>query len=368
MAELLKNRYNEAFFKKFIAAFQKVKPDFEHQSFLTHIYDDTWESRELKQRMRHISTVLQAHLSDDFEDNVTVLLNTIPQLLKDGFKADSLEFIFLADFIEIYGLNHYETSIKAIEKMTQFVSCEFAVRPFIIKYEKPMMAQMLSWSNHSHASVRRLASEGCRPRLPWAIALPALKKDANSIISILDNLKTDSSEYVRRSVANNLNDISKDHPLMVIELIKKWKGQSKATDALLKHASRTLLKAGKSEVMQLFGFGSIENIELKDFKIHTPCLKIGESLIFSFKLINRDAVPLKLRLEYGMYYQKANGTLSKKVFKISEKEYKGHSATEIKRLQPFKVISTRRLHAGLHQVSVIVNGTEHEKLDFQLVH
>lgn len=367
MAELFKNIYSKEFFDKFIRAIQKIKTDFDKQSFLEQIFDSEWENRELKQRMRHISIVLKNHLSEDFEKNTAIILNTVPQLLKEGFKPDNLEFIFFPDLIEIHGLKNYETSINAFEQITQFVSCEFAVRPFIIKYENKMMGQMMSWSKHKHPMVRRLASEGCRPRLPWAMAIPSLKENPAPIIPILENLKNDVSESVRRSVANNLNDISKDNPTIVIDLVKSWKGVTKETDLLVKHASRTLLKQGNSEMMELFGFGSIDIIEVNDFQILTPIVKIGESLAFTFQIINTSKLPTKLRLEYGLYYQKANGSLSKKVFKISEKEYAENSTTLIHRKQPFKVITTRKFHLGKHQVSIIINGNEFEKLDFELV-
>ncbi|NMH88094.1 DNA alkylation repair protein [Flavivirga algicola] len=367
MAELLKNIYHTKFFDRFTASVQEVVLDFDKTVFLKDIYDSEWENRELKQRMRHITLVLKNHLFDDFNTNVDTLLKLIPVLEKKGVKPDNLEYIFFPDFIELFGLDHYETSINAFETITQFVSCEFAVRPFIIKYQESMMEQMHLWSKHKHLSVRRLASEGCRPRLPWAMALPALKENPEPIIPILKNLKNDPSEYVRRSVANNLNDISKDHPETVIALVKAWHGKTSETDWLVKHACRTLLKQGNTEVMVLFGFGAIDKIKVTDFKILTPKVKIGASVEFSLKLTNTSDKVSKIRLEYGLYYQKANGSLSRKVFKISEKEYPKKSTTSIHRKQSFKIITTRKFHIGKHQISIIINGKEVEILDFELI-
>lgn len=367
MAELFKNIYSPEFFEKFTVIVGQHLPRFDRSAFLEQIYDDEWENRELKQRMRHITLVLKNHLPDDFGQNAEFILKIIPQLQESGFRADKLEFIFLPDFVEIYGLEAYGTSVRAMEQITQFVSCEFAVRPFIITYEKEMMAQMLSWSKHKHLAVRRLASEGCRPRLPWAMAIPTLKDDPALILPILENLKNDVSEDVRRSVANNLNDISKDHPDWVISLTKKWKGKHPEIDRLLKHACRTLLKQGNPEVMQLFGFGDIRKIKLEGIQIHTPRVKMGESLEFSCKLTNTAGTSAKIRLEYGLYYQKANGTLSRKVFKISEKDYPGKSVHQIHRKQPFKPITTRKYHLGKHQLSIILNGKESKRHDFELI-
>lgn len=367
MAELLKNIYNKNFFYKFIETVQLVKADFNKQSFLNQIYDGDWDSKELKQRMRHITIVLKNHLHEDYKKNVNIILKVIPKLIANGFKPDNLEFIFFPDFIEVFGLEEYEVSIDAFPQITQFVTCEFAVRPFIIKYEKEMIKELKTWSKDSHPMVRRLASEGCRPRLPWAIAISFLKENPTSILPILENLKNDESESVRRSVANNLNDISKDHPETVILLAKKWHGITTETDFLIKHACRTLLKQGNIEAMRLFGFGSIDKIKIENFKILSPTVKVGGALNFIFQILNTSSLKSKIRIEYGLYYQKANGSLSRKVFKISEKEYLGETVTEISRKQSFKIITTRKFHKGKHQLSIIINGIELGKLDFILL-
>ncbi|MDO6743234.1 DNA alkylation repair protein [Tenacibaculum soleae] len=367
MAELFKNIYNQDFFNQFTKIIKQVIPDFDTQSFLQHIFDVDWDNKELKQRMRHITVVLKNHLSEDYEKNVNFIFKIIDQLEKNNISEKSIEYMFFPDFIEVYGLDNYTISVKAIEKTTQFTSCEFAVRPFIINYSSTMIPQLFEWSNHKHAMVRRLATEGCRPRLPWGIGIPALKENPSEILPILENLKNDVSESVRRSVANNLNDISKDNPVIVIDIVKNWQGKTVEVDKLLKHASRTLLKQGNQEIMTLFGFGAVDKIKINSFKIQTPNVKIGEALAFSFNLLNTDIVAAKIRLEYGLYYQKANGTLAKKVFKISEKVYAKNSLTEILRKQSFKIITTRKFHLGEHQVSIIVNGIEFEKLSFNLI-
>lgn len=342
-------------------------PNFDSTRFLNTIFDKEWEDRVLKQRMRHIVLCLRPHLPSDYVPMIHVVLNIIRQLRKDKTIEPGFEWMFLPEFVELYGLDELPTSITALEAITQFTSCEFAVRPFILQYPNQMIAQMLTWTRHPHPMVRRLATEGCRPRLPWAMALPPLKKDPTPILPILESLKNDSSESVRRSVANNLNDIARDNPKMVINIAKKWKNKTSETDKLVKHACRTLLKQGIPEVMELFGFGSIENIQINHFKINTPKVKIGEALSFSFDLENTDDTPSFIRLEYGLYYQKANGTLSKKVFKISEKEYSPNSTTTIHRKQSFRLISTRKFHLGLHQIAVIINGQEFDTHDFELI-
>ena len=126
--------------------------------------------------------------------------------------------------IEVYGLGYPEESLHALEQITRLVSAEFAVRPFILRDPDRTMEYFRRWSLDENATVRRLASEGCRPRLPWAVALPMFKKDPSPLLPILENLKDDASLYVRKSVANNLNDISKDHPDLVLELARVPRG------------------------------------------------------------------------------------------------------------------------------------------------
>ncbi len=367
MAEPLKNLYSKAFYTQFCAVVRTFQADFDPALFMAQIFDKQWEDKELKQRMRHTTKVLKDHLSGDYPQQIAALLNMIPTLRKKAIGQYGFEFMFFADFAELYGLDDYQISINAMEAITQFVSCEFAIRPFIIRYPEKLIPKLKIWSGHENEHVRRLASEGCRPRLPWAMALPDFKTDPTPILPILENLKNDPSLYVRRSVANNLNDIAKDNPDIVIQTARRWYGKTPETDWIVKHASRTLLKQGNQKLMTLFGFGAVDHIKIEHFKIHTPIVQVGERLEFSFNLLNNNTSASKIRLEYGMYYLKANGSLSKKVFKISEKNYQKNTTTTIHKSQSFKVISTRKFHVGRHQLSVIVNGHEFEILNFELV-
>ncbi len=378
MVELFKEMYNEQFFYKFTKDLRLVINDLNAREFMSQVMDNEWENREYKQRITHITMVLKRFLPANYKDaiaKVLELLDCVKDSLPDFSQIDDKNFSLLtleygpvlANYVEQYGLDDYETSIKAIEKITQFTSCEFVTHSFIVNYPDEMMKQMLVWSKHEHWGVRRLASEGCRPRLPWAMALPSLKQNPAPIIPILENLKNDPSRFVRLSVANNLNDISKDNPETVIELAKRWKGESEEVDWIIKHGCRTLLKQGNPEVMKLFGLDSIKNIYIENFRISLPQVKVGESLEFCFNLCNNGNNKNKIRLEYAVYYQKANGTLAKKVHKISEKEYAGNSVTPITRKHSFRVVTTRKFHLGLHQIAVIINGKEFEKHDFELI-
>ncbi|MEZ0004741.1 3-methyladenine DNA glycosylase AlkC [Flavobacterium sp. 28YEA47A] len=362
----LKDIYSPIFYDRLADVLVQTVPSFEKQRFITQIFDDSFSQKELKDRMRHTTKVLHNFMPDDFGKATDILEKTIHLLRKNHHGEDSLAYIFLPDYIETYGLDDYKSAVKSIEFVTQFITCEFAVRPFIIKYGSEMINQMEKWSLHESHKVRRLASEGSRPRLPWAMALPELKKNPEAILPLLENLKNDPSEYVRRSVANNLNDIAKDHPNIVLVIAQKWKGHSKETDAIIKHGSRTLLKQGHPEILGHYGLDS-KGLEIFNFKITTPNVRLPESLEFEFSVTNTNAESKHIRLEYAVYYNKANGQLSKKVFKISERTYLSGQKEIIKRKQPFKPITTRKFYPGLHKLSLIVNGKESSPEIFHLL-
>ena len=364
MAEPLKNIYNRDFFHIFLKNLPEVPPSV----FLDKIFDAQWENRELKQRMRHIALTLGELLPPDYPKAVQILQQFVARKMPS--RRSELNFIhmFIPEFIEMFGLNDYEHSIKAIEEITQYTSCEFAVRPFLIRYGELMMQQMQDWSLHKEPMVRRLATEGMRPRLPWAMAVPALKRDPTPILTILENLKSDPSETVRRSVANNLNDIAKDHPQVVLDTVKNWRGLSPETDWLIRHGSRTLLKRANPDSLQSFGFEPNTPIEIQDFVLDKTILRIGDSLPFSFiakNTSNTDRV--KTRLEFGIDYVKANGKTSRKIFQISERFFDKNEIWTCKKLLSFKDLTTRKHYLGTHNIAIIVNGLEKAVLSFDLI-
>jgi 3-methyladenine DNA glycosylase AlkC len=366
MPEPLKNMYNPRFFEVFTSTVKLVLPNFNKQHFLHQVFDTNWEQRELKQRVRHISSTLKEHLPGSYKEEVNLILGIIKHSERTGIKG-GFEYMFFPDFIEQYGLDDLDTSLKAIEKITQFISCEFAIRPFLLKYQNEVMAQMLKWSRHPHDHVRRFSSEGCRPRLPWAVAIPALKKDPSPILPILENLKNDASLFVRKSVANNLNDIAKDHPQIVVQLAKKWKGQSKETDWIIKHGSRTLLKQADKNIYQIFGLNNKTTCEVKNLKLSKSKIKIGDRLGFSFALKATDKKTSKLRVEYAVYYVKANGKQSRKLFKLAENNYEPDNIYSFKKEQRFQDFTTRKHFPGKHKIGIIVNGQELATKEFMLL-
>jgi len=353
----LKDLYSRTLIKKLGGSIQQQYHCFDEKLFVKSVFDKNWKNKELKQRMRHIAECLHLHLPANYKKSIKILEPVSAQF--GGF-----EYMFFQDYVECYGMDDFETSISALEHFTKYASSEFAVRAFILKDEKRMMKQMMLWAKSDNHHVRRLASEGCRPRLPWAISLPAFKKEPTAVLAILKILMEDDSEYVRRSVANNLNDISKDNPEIILHWAQQWLNKSKNTDRILKHGCRTLLKQGNTQALSLFGFSVPTHIKVSQFKAQQK-VKLGQELDFSFLIKSQKEKIGKCRIEFSIDFMKANGCLKRKVFKVSEADYIEQERL-ISKYFSFKKISTRKYYAGKHQLTIIINGCEQTSKPFFL--
>jgi hypothetical protein len=214
--------------------------------------------------------------------------------------------------------------------------------------------------------VRRLASEGSRPRLPWGMRLPQYIHDPEPLRAILQKLKADESLYVRRSVANNLNDISKDNPEWMINLCESWVADSNEhTDWIVKHALRSLVKAGDVCVFPLLGYAAKPAVVASEIQLDKKQIKLGNSIEFSCALSGGKSAQ-NLVVDYVIYFMKANGKLAPKVFKLKNILLAKNETIAITKTHSFKPITTRRYYTGLHQLAIQVNGKEVARTDFYL--
>ena len=360
MSELLKDMLSPETLSEFALRVQVVYSPFQTEEFIKSTMGDNWDGLELKARGRQISINLGKYLPADYKTALDICDKVI-------VNCNDFYCMVFPDFVEVYGqdVKHWDLSIAALERYTQYGTSEFAVRPFIINHEERMMAQMFAWAKHENEHVRRLASEGCRPQLPWAQSLPNFKKDPTPVLPILEQLKTDPSLYVRRSVANNLNDISKTHPDLVAKIAKDWYGKNPDTDWIVKHGCRTLLKKANRDVLAIFGYDDAASIEVDGFALEAASVSIGEDLDFSFTIQVKQ--PTKVRLEYGIDYVKANGKTNRKIFQISEISLKENTKKSYAKKHSFADLSTRKHYPGVHSITLIVNGTERGKLDFEVM-
>ena len=359
MPSVLKDLYfSEEFVHQLAEVMGQVYAPFDRARFLDLVLTDAWPDRELKDRMRHLSHCLHAVLPADYPETLPLLLRAAP-----SFRG--LQAMVFCDYIEVYGLEHWHLSMSALGELTPLGSSEFAVRPYLDQDPERAMPTLRAWAVDPDPAVRRLASEGSRPRLPWAMALPKFKQDPALVLALLELLKDDPSERVRKSVANHLNDISKDHPDVALEVGERWLGHSKERDWIVKHALRTLLKAGDRRALRLFGFDDPTHLHVENLALDRASPAIGESLPFSFDLCVQTAEPCKVRLELGVDYRKARGQLSRKIFQIREATY-DPGRHRVARQHSFQERSTRKHYPGEHRLTILVNGVEKATVSFDL--
>lgn len=336
----------------------EVFPEFNSESFINKVLDSGWKERELKQKMRHITVCLRKYLPSDYPEAILILEKITSQ--SKGFIALSF-----SDFVECYGIDHWDISMNALVNFTSSCSSEFAVRPFIDHSPEKAMPYLYIWAENENHHIRRLASEGCRPLLPWGKVLRKFKTDPSPIIPILEKLKNDPSEYVRKSVSNNLNDISKNHPELVIEICKKWQGKTKETDRIIKHGCRTLLKSGNTKALSLFGFEASDSFEVTDLQTDVNSVRIGGSIKFTFSLKNISATKQIARIEYRIHFVKSNGKTSAKIFQIKESGFEPGEHRVVKS-QSFADFTTRKHYPGIHLIEIIVNGQAKAEIEILL--
>jgi 3-methyladenine DNA glycosylase AlkC len=362
----LKEVYDHKFLETLADTLAKADQKFSKQKFLKNFPEKIWATKELKERMRAISLILEESLSPkNFLQKIEILKRVAVAMPKD--KMSGLALIIFPDFVEVFGLEYFDESMDALEFFTEFGSSEFAVRQFIKLDQKRALEFFKKWSKSKNYHVRRLSSEGCRPRLPWGCVLEEFKKNPAEILPILENLKNDEAEYVRKSVANNLNDISKDNPHLVLDLLRRWK-KDEVRKNLIKHALRTLLKKGDKTALALIDVDCnnlSEKILIENFSLQKESVEISTDLMFDFSLQNQVSGK-KIRLEYAVYFLKQNGTHTKKIFQITTKNF-AKGLFSFSKKHSFRDLSTRKHYAGKHLISLVVNGLEAEKKEFDLI-
>lgn len=358
----LKEGYDDPYLERLAKLLAPQVDGFRKSDFLKRIRAADWEQLELKARMLRIAQALDETLSPDFPQALRELDPVAPEF--EGYLA-----LFIPEFVTLRASadfdRHWSHGVEALAQYTVYSSAELAVRPFLLAQPERMLRQMLEWTKHENEHVRRLASEGCRPRLPWATALPFLKADPTALLPILEALALDSSEYVRRSVANNWNDVSKDHPELVRTQLTRWLEEhpdNHDTRRLVKHAARTLLKQGDAACLALFGFSPPDAMKVCDFTLHPEEAALPEALEFRFRLQSDRALG-RVRLEYAVHYPKANGELRPKKFQLSEFESAENSRT-LERRHAFEDLSTRKHYPGPHVLALFVNGVELARASF----
>ncbi len=308
---------------------------------------------EMMDRVRQISNTLRRFLPDDTEQALDTVTRSLPPPLPDcEAVTDGWLQWPVGQLIADHGITHFEPSMRAMHALTQRFSSEFAVRPFIERYPKETFAKLEYWTADASPHVRRWCSEGCRPRLPWGARLQQLVDDPSPIFPILERLKDDDELYVRRSVANNLNDISKDHPERVASICGEWwRNGSEKRRRLVKHALRSQVKAGAPRALEVLGYGPPRALGA-ELELTPKEPRIGGHTELLLRLRSSEAQ--LLLVDYAVHYLLANGKSGRKVFKWKEVALEG--TAELKKKHSLRATTIRTLRPGRHAVEVQVNG------------
>ncbi|MBC3765593.1 DNA alkylation repair protein [Neptunicella marina] len=362
----MKNNINQHSVETVATAFTQVWPQFNRESFEQHA-NNGLDKLELKARVKHIIQALKQNLPEDF-NQTAALYNKLVEAQQSQRSLNGFTAWPVIDFIGEHGLEHPELSLPILKGLTECFSAEFAIRPFIIQHPEVSYRHLHEWLNHPNEHVRRLVSEGTRPRLPWGIQLKSLVQDPAPNIALLNALKNDESLYVRRSVANHINDIAKDHPDWVIEHCKQWlPNASKHTKWIIGHATRTLVKAAHPGVFALLGYSDKVQLKAAELSLNKPLIELGESMELALSLTSSANTSQKLVVDFSIHFVKANGKQSAKVFKWRNLQLAAGETLTLTKSHPIKPITTRKYYAGMHKVEVLVNGGVVAEAEFELV-
>ncbi|MCC9599064.1 DNA alkylation repair protein [Stieleria sp. JC731] len=351
--------------------FQAADSSFDHKSFVKQVLAK-FKELELKQRITHIAEVLEQHLSSDYKVAAKQIVAALPPKLDESLADDDFgDFILapLGEYVVRNGLDKKQLrlSLKTLKEITQRFSMEDAIRAFIRKYPEATIAELEKWSVHRNYHVRRLVSEGTRPSLPWSGKVPL---ELTAAIPLLDQLHSDRTRYVTRSVANHLNDISKKDPDLVLTTLQRWRSEQRQDDKELtwmtKHALRTLVKQGHPSTLKFLGYRPDPKITVSSITLENDSVKPGESLEFSFSVdAERDE---SLIIDYVIDFVKSNGGRAGKVFKIGVTDLKrGATKSFSKRHKLHANATTFTLYPGTHQLSVQINGKIFQSVEFELL-
>ena len=358
MAEPLKTSYGPPVVRQVAAAIAAVHPPFDGAAFVA----DTlvgYEALELMPRARQIAANLARHLPADFAQTGEILLASFGPPLGAPMANGMAPFFYLPHgmLVAAQGLGHFELSMRVLHALTQRFTAEFAIRPFLEQHPEATLARLTEWSADPSEHVRRLVSEGTRPRLPWAPRLRAFQRDPAPVLALLERLKDDPSLYVRRSVANNLNDIGKDHPGLLTDTAQRWLVDAGAPRRwIVGHALRSAVKRGDPAALAVLGYGHRARVDLQAASIAPARPAIGDKLVIGFTLHNPGRRAQRVLVDLQVHYLKAAGHHAAKVFKLKLLELEPGESATLRKTLSLAEMTTRRHHPGRHRVEVLVNG------------
>lgn len=315
--------------------------------------------RSLSERAIHLADVMHAHLPADFAAAAELVEASLgaPLAGSEVFGMEVLRYLPHVHFVARHGLDHFEPSMRLQLALTRRFSAEFSIRAFLLKYPERTYERLVAWTADPDVHVRRLVSEGTRPRLPWAERLRDYQRDPTPVLALLERLKDDPERYVQRSVANNLNDIAKDHPQRVLDVCARWRqGAGAGRTWIVGHALRSLIKQGDRGALALVGAAEPPRVRVREVRFEPPAITLGDTLRLAFELVSTSAAPQELVVDYAVHFVKADGQRRPKVFKLRRLTLPPRAAVPLAARVSFADMTTRKHYPGAHRAELLVNG------------
>ena len=357
MASALKDQFGPSAPRAIARMIRAVHADFPHDEFLKDALAG-FGPLSLTGRGFQIAGALRKHLPADYPRAVDVLLASTAQPHEHRASGGMAAFLYMPHlfFVAQHGLDHFEDSMRAQYALTQLFTAEFSIRAYLERHPEATLARLREWTRDPSPHVRRLVSEGTRPRLPWAPRLRAFQKDPRPVVELLELLKDDPELYVRRSVANNLNDIGKDHPELLTTIAKRWlRGASEERRWIVNHALRSAVKRADAGALGALGYGSKAEVVLRDRRVTPARAKIGGSVAVSFELANRKSATQRIMVDLVVHFVKARGT-GAKTFKMKALTLAPRGVATVSKKIGLKQLTTRKHYPGVHEVEALLNG------------
>lgn len=343
------------------------EPAFQLRSFRRNLAAEL-EPLELKERVDYIAGKIIAASPHPAHGTLRMLAEMAAPDAACGLSG--FQIWPLTKVVSMIGLPHHRASMAALEHLTQLFTAEWDIRPFITAAHEQTFKQLHAWCEHPSEHVRRLVSEGTRPLLPWGSRLPEMASPPFPSLALLEKLHADPSPYVRLSVSNHLNDLSKTQPDLVLRILRSWLDaapQDQAQAKLARHALRTLIKRGHREALAIIGFPKSKLIALDGFRLSTDKVPIGGVLEISMTIKNGSRQTQGAMFDYGIHYRRANGQLGPpKIYKGRSKSLRAGETWRVEASHSFRIITTRQYHPGVHILEFFVNGTSCGSREFSL--
>jgi 3-methyladenine DNA glycosylase AlkC len=361
----LKHLFGRELLKRMSEAIGKVYLPFDRKHFMGLMAE--LESLEMKPRVRRLRDELRRQLPENYPKALKILLESAR-----GGTLTNFDLWPYSEFVQTYGLEDLELSLDALKELTPLFSSEFAVRPFLKRYPAKTLEYLEQCARDKNVDLRRWATEGSRPRLPWGERLHEFVQDPSSTLKLLETLKFDSELYVRKSVSNHLNDIAKDHPEKVIQVLTGWKKLAgvehlSKIEWIIRRALRTLIKSGHRGALKLIGVSSDPKIKISRLKLNQKTFKMGERIEFEIKIQSLSVKQQNLVIDYIVHFVRANHSTSPKVFKLKEVVLPAGGELVIIKTHHLKQVTTRAHYLGLHVLEIQVNGRVVSQASWELV-